>query len=225
MQEDFSKQLITSQENERERVARELHDSLSQDFATIKMRAQLALTELDNLSYLHEQLNVIAIEATQGIDEAKEIAYNLRPYQIDRLGLTKSIVEMVKKNSDSHKNKIMFQARIEGIDGIFPKDSELHIYRIIQECLSNITDHSEATEAGVIIKKNLSDVEITVKDNGKGFIIKSSESTEPIRRGFGLISIAERTRMLCGKLSIQPIMGEGTTITVKLELGKGHNEH
>jgi len=224
MQEDFSKRLIDSQENERERLARELHDGLSQDFAAIKTRAQLALTELDNPSNLHEQLNIIATEATQAIDETKEIAYNLRPYQLDRYGLTKSIEEMVKKISDSHKNKIMFQTRIDGIDGIFPKDSELNIYRIIQESISNITEHSEATEAEVIIEKNLSDVEITVKDNGKGFIIKSSESTEPIRRGFGLISIEERTRILGGKLTIQPIKGEGTTITVKLELEDGRNE-
>jgi signal transduction histidine kinase/ligand-binding sensor domain-containing protein len=221
MQEDFSKRLIDSQECERERVARELHDGLKQDFANIKMRAQLALTELDNPSLLHEQLNVIATEATQAIDETKEIAYNLRPYQLDRYGLTKSIEEMVKRISDSHKNKIVFQTRIDGIDGIFPKDSELNIYRIIQESVNNITDHSEATKAEVIIKKNFSGVELIVKDNGKGFITKSSESTEPVKRGFGLISIEERTRILGGKLTIQPIKGEGTTITVKLESEDG----
>jgi signal transduction histidine kinase len=218
MQEDFSQQLIESQENERERVARELHDGLSQDLANIKSRAQLVLLEPDNPSTLHEQLDNIVAEATQAIDETKEIAYNLRPYQLDRLGLTKSIEEMVKKISDSRKHKITFQARIDGIDGIFPKDSELNLYRIIQESINNIIKHSEATAAEVIIRKNLSGVEITVQDNGQGFSIKSSESNEPVKRGFGLVSIAERTRILGGKLTVQSIKGEGTTITLKLEL-------
>jgi signal transduction histidine kinase len=218
MQEDFSKQLIDSQENERERVARELHDGLSQDLANIKSRAQLVLIEPDNPSMLQEQLDNIVAEATQAIDETKEIAYNLRPYQLDRLGLTGSIEEMVKKISDSRKHKLTFHTRIDDIDGIFPKDAELNIYRIIQESVNNLVKHSEATEAEVIIKNNLSGVEIAVKDNGKGFTIKSSESNEPVERGFGLVSITERTRILGGKLTVQSKKGEGTTITAKLEL-------
>src|SRR5205085_667494 len=90
-QEEFSRRLIESQESERKRIAAELHDSLNQSLVIIKNRAVLSLTTPDNQERTTEQLNEIADAATQAIDEVREIAYNLRPYHLDRLGLTKAI--------------------------------------------------------------------------------------------------------------------------------------
>jgi signal transduction histidine kinase len=173
---------------------------------------------------LQEQLDSIVTEATHAIDETKEIAYNLRPYQLDRLGLTRSLAEMIHKIAAAHKNQIRFQTRLDVIDGLFPKEAELNLYRIIQESLYNITKHAKATEAEVSIQKDLSGIMIIVQDNGQGFCLKSSASTEAVKSGFGLVSIAERSRLLGGKFTVQSIPGKGTTITVKLALGEEHNE-
>lgn len=215
-QEAFSRGLIESQEKERKRIAAELHDSLGQSLAIIKNRAALSLSHPEDHEKAIEQLDEISVAAVYAIDEVREIAYNLRPYQLDRLGLTRALETMLQKTADS--NGIKFQLEIEDIDGVFEKDSEINLYRIVQESVGNILKHAGATEARVAVKKGESEVVITVQDNGRGFHPEATPLREPGHGGFGLFGIAERVRMMRGQHVINSAPGAGTTLTVRFDL-------
>jgi signal transduction histidine kinase/ligand-binding sensor domain-containing protein len=218
VQEAFSQRLIESQESERKRIAAELHDSLSQNLVIIKNRALHSLTTPDDHDRAIEQIEEIAEAANQSLSEVREIAHNLRPFQIDRLGLTKAIDAMVKKVAGTQT--VRTTAQMDVIDGLLSPEMEIHLYRIVQESLNNIIKHAAATEAQVTIRKAGQEIAITIQDNGKGFIpatIRSGESSNG--GGFGLLGLAERARILKGVWAIESAPGKGTVITIKLPFG------
>jgi hypothetical protein len=149
--------------------------------------------------------------ASQVIDEVKEIAYNLRPYQLDRLGLSQAIEAMIRQAAGAHG--INFSTAIERIDGLLAPEAEINLYRIVQESVNNIVKHAAATEAQVSIRREARGVELIIRDNGQGFI---PDAAEP--RGFGLSGLAERARILGGKPVIRSAPGQGTTITLNIAL-------
>jgi signal transduction histidine kinase len=213
-QEAFSRQLIASQESERKRIAAELHDSLGQHLLIIKNWAMLALRELSGGCSSKEALTEISTAASQAIDEVRAIAYNLRPYQLEKLGLTTAIHDLVNQVASSCA--IRFITEVDRVDGFFSKDAELHIYRIVQEGLNNTVRHSQATEACVLVTQKAGGVKLTIQDNGRGFIPADGPS-EPGRNGFGLLGIAQRARMLGGQVTIQSAPGTGTTVSISLK--------
>lgn len=213
-QEAFSRRLIVSQEQERKRIAAELHDSLGQNLLVIKNRALLGLNKSEDVSATAEQLNEISATASQAIDEVREIAHNLRPYQLDRLGLTKALVSLLKKASAS--SGIRFSAEIDSIDNLFSKEAEINLYRVVQESVNNILKHSHATEARLSVVKDGRGVIVTIRDNGRGF----DTAADGDNRGFGLTGISERARILGGKQTIRSVPGEGTIVVLKIGLQK-----
>jgi signal transduction histidine kinase len=161
-------------------------------------------------------LDEISASASQAIEEVREIAYNLRPYQLDRFGLTRTLQAIFTRFSDS--SGIRFSAEIDPIDGLFSKEQEISIYRIVQESINNIVKHAQATEASLAIRREAREVHLRIDDNGKGFIPIAVDSSEAHRGGFGLIGMAERVRMLRGSYLIDSAPGQGTTITIKLNI-------
>ncbi|MGH9762373.1 MAG: ATP-binding protein [Blastocatellia bacterium] len=214
VQQEFSRQLISSQENERKRIAAALHDSLNQSLVIIKNRAVLSLNSRDDTDYAFEQLEEIAGGATQAIDEVRDIAHDLRPFQIDRLGLTKALGSMVDKVASV--SGIAIVTHLEPIDGLISKDSEINLYRVVQESVNNIVKHSNATQARITLRRHAAELSLTVQDNGVGFSPAAAGSTGS---GFGLRGLGERAAILGGALTIQSAPGQGTTITVKVPLG------
>jgi signal transduction histidine kinase/ligand-binding sensor domain-containing protein len=218
----FARQLIESQENERKRIAAELHDGLGQNLLVIKNRALLGLNFADGEGKAAEQLNEITASATQALSEVREISYNLRPYHLDRLGLKDAIEAMIEKIAES--SGIDFAFEIADLDGVFSKEAEINFYRVVQECLNNIVKHSQATEARVSIEIVEGNLNLTVADNGRGFSAETNPSNPQyaIRntqsKGFGLTGIAERVRILGGVYSIQSAPGEGTRVSVRINL-------
>ena len=215
LQQAFSRQLIDSQESERQRIAGELHDSLGQTLLIIKNRATLALRSLGDRESAQEQLDEISASASDAIEEVRTIAYNLRPYQLDRFGLTKTIEAMYKQAARS--SGISFTTELEPLDGVFSKQDEISIYRIVQEAVNNIVKHSQASEAQVVIERQQEAVELRIRDNGRGFASVAAQAY-PGRGGFGLIGMAERVRMMGGSFAVDSSAGEGTTIVIKLSV-------
>jgi signal transduction histidine kinase len=207
--EAFSRQLIDSQERERKRIAGELHDSIGQNLLVIKNRALMALGVAGNEEKSRRQLDEISAAASQSIDEVREIAYHLHPYQLDRLGLTKAIEEMIKRVSDA--SGIAISNSIEPIDGIFSKEFEINFYRVVQEGINNIVKHSGATEASLTVRKRLPLVHLSIVDKGTGF---SPAGSAGASTGLGLKGVSERVRILGGDFMINSQPGAGTTITV-----------
>ena len=214
-QADFSRRLINAHETERRRVAGELHDSIGQSLAMIKNSAVFGGQTISSVADAKEHLAEISGASAQAISEVREIAYNLRPFMLDRLGLTKAIGSLLNRIADNSALKI--NSEIENIDGIFEREGELSIYRIIQECLNNVMKHSEAARVTVKIVNSERSILIKISDDGKGFEGIVQNSTEK-REGFGLIGMTERVRILGGTLHIISAVGQGTTI--KLEIWK-----
>lgn len=210
--ETFARQLIDSQENERRRIASELHDSLGQSLILIKNWALLGLRAEQKQTSAKANLDEISETASDAIKEVREIAYNLGPFQLERLGLKNTIIEMIQKVGDS--STIKFTSEIDEIDEIFAKDAEVNIFRIVQEAINNIVKHSAANATNLRIKKDASQIILIISDNGKGFVAETSDKT----RGFGLLGMTERVNLLKGEFSIKSEAGLGTIVRVILPI-------
>lgn len=216
-QEKFSRQLLESQEQERQRIAVELHDSLGQDLLIIKNWAMLALNQNGDVEKTKKQLNEISQTASLAIEEVREISYNLRPYHLDELGLTKAIESMCDRVSRA--SQVSFVYSVENLDSFFPKDEEINFYRIVQECLNNIVKHSAAGKAKISIKCDAKNLHLTIEDNGKGFDVQQTKAhlQNGKQRSLGLVSLVERSRILGGKPLIESTPNHGTKIDLHLQ--------
>jgi signal transduction histidine kinase len=215
-QQAFSRQLIASQENERKRIAGELHDSLGQRLVIIKNLALLLLQTRTGASGLNgaqrERVEEISAEVSGAVREVKEIAYNLRPYRLDRLGLTTALRAMIETASAA--SSTTFSAEIENIDDVFPKELEINFYRIVQECVNNILKHSQAAQASIHIQGTKERLTLAVRDDGRGFAQNSAPPGS--LGGFGLTGISERAQLLGGRAEIHSAPGQGTTVTFEI---------
>jgi len=209
----FTRQLIDSMEAERKRIATELHDSIGQELLIIKNRALLALSDLKNKNNVKEQLNEISHTASRAIQETREITNNLRPYQIDRLGLKKSLESIIGRAART--TTISFTSDIDPIDNLIPKEMEIHVYRIIQECVNNIIKHAHATSGKVTIKRWYNRLNIDVEDNGTGFDVLSQKIKN--ERGIGIQGIVERIRFIGGTMRIESNPGRGTRLLITIK--------
>jgi signal transduction histidine kinase len=213
----FSRQILQSQEEERRRIAVNLHDSLGQNLLIIKNQSHLAMQLPVDESVIHRRLSQISEVTALAIEEVRQITRNLRPYQLDRLGLTHAIRAIIKQVSEN--SSILFASHVDEIDGTFDKESEIHVYRIIQESISNIIKHSGATEATIVIKKNTTIVSLSIRDNGRGF---DETLNRPV--GFGLNNILERAWILGGDSKIDTSPGQGTNLIFEFPIPSPRNE-
>ena len=212
--------LLMLQDEEQQRVAAELHDGLGQNLAIIKNRAIIGLRDQTSQERAREQLEEIAATATASIVEVREIAHNLRPYELDRLGLVAAIESMIERVSDS--TAIKLSSNLDRIEGLLSPEAETSVYRIVQEGLNNVIKHSKATTARIEISKTGNQLAIAVQDNGKG--IPSPVENGNKARGFGLAGIAERVRVLGGSLAVNSRPSHGTAINIRLELTNGKRD-
>ena len=213
----FSRQILQSQEEERRRIAVNLHDSLGQNLLIIKNQSHLAMQLPVDESAIQRRLSQISEVTALAIEEVRQITRNLRPYQLDRLGLTHAIRAIIKQVSEN--SSILFASHVDEIDGTFDKESEIHVYRIIQESISNIIKHSGATEATIVIKKNTTIVSLSIRDNGRGF---DETLNRPV--GFGLNNILERAWILGGDSKIDTSPGQGTNLIFEFPIPSPRNE-
>jgi signal transduction histidine kinase len=211
-QQAFARQLLESQEQERKRIAAELHDSLGQNLLVIKNRATLqALTLPDQQA--RTQFTEFSDAVAQTLEEVRSISYDLRPSHLDQLGLRTALVAMIEKVAAS--SQVQFTHEIDELEGVFTPGDEILLYRIVQECLNNILKHSGATRAEINLKINDRQFALTVRDNGRGF---APDGNSLGRAGLGLPGIAERARILGGAHTIHSTPGQGTTVLVRIEL-------
>jgi signal transduction histidine kinase/ligand-binding sensor domain-containing protein len=226
-QQTFSRQLISAQEHERKRIAADLHDSLGQRLIVVKNLAMLYLQhqrsrhagDETRLSAIEE----ISAEAALALKETRKISYNLRPSQLDRLGLTKAIHALVRRVSGA--SGVAMTSSLDRVDDLFPCDLHINIYRIVQESLSNIVRHADASSAEVTMRRSGSHVILTVQDDGRGLAARAS-GDEPALDGFGLTGMNERARLVDGRLDVQSLQGQGTRITVTFDLDRSlHERH
>jgi signal transduction histidine kinase len=213
-QETFSRTLLASQEEERRRIAAELHDGLGQSLLIIKNRVALAHRDIADAEIVREQLDELSASASHAIDECRTIAYNLRPYHLSRFGLTATLRAMFMRVAEV--TDIAASTGLDPIDDVLPEDAQINVYRIVQEGVNNIIKHSRATEASLIARHEGRTITFVIHDNGVGFQVPTAAGTAPLR-GFGLMGIAERVRMMGGELDIKSAVG--TTMTIRVTAG------
>jgi signal transduction histidine kinase/ligand-binding sensor domain-containing protein len=210
-QEAFSRLLIESQEQERKRLAAELHDSLGQNLIVIRNQALMALAKPGDGEMAARKLEEISSAASEAIDEVREIARSLRPPQLERLGLTNALHSLVKRTEAA--SSIGFTTQIDPIDGLLSNEGEISLYRVVQEAVNNILKHSQASQASVLVERSDGSIAVRIDDNGQGFDPRAQD-----KRGFGLTGIAERARILNARHSLHSAPGQGTVIRLEIEL-------
>ncbi len=207
----FSRLLIKSQEDERKRLAQELHDSLGQNLLVIKNQLDMYKASDEKGA---DDLNEIGDLIKESISEVKEISSDLHPHQLERLGLNKAISAMINKLSNSSNLEI--ETKIDDLSDLWKKEDEINVYRIIQESLNNIIKHSGSKRANVEIRKEENKIFIIIEDFGKGFDFADKELQHNFAEGLGLKSITERVRLLNGELNVESAQGKGTKILVTI---------
>ncbi|MCW5518355.1 hypothetical protein J1N09_00795 [Aureitalea sp. L0-47] len=200
LQQKFSADLLQSQEQERTRIAKELHDSVGQQLTLIKKKAQSQ--EQDEISDLTHRT----------LEEVRVISRGLYPAVLAQLGLTESIRQLVYELDE--ETNLFFSSEIDTIDDLLNKDQALNFYRFFQECFSNILKHSEATSVEVNIQRENKRILAEVVDNGKGFSVTEAER----RKSLGLKTLSERIRILGGTMKIVSNPEEGTRITTEIKV-------
>ncbi|UAB81762.1 sensor histidine kinase [Marixanthomonas sp. SCSIO 43207] len=199
LQERFSQDLIKAQEDERTRVARELHDSVGQKLMLLTKKTKtIGDRDMESL-------------AGTTLEELRSISRGLHPATLEKLGVTKAIETMINE-VDANTN-IFFTNEIENIDSDLTPDQALHLYRIIQEVLNNMVKHAQAKAASVQISKKGKVIEALIKDNGDGFEyneqLNNSES-------LGMKTLLERAKIIHSKLSIETAHLKGTSILLQI---------
>jgi len=199
-------------------IAAELHDSLGQRLVIMKNHAIVLLQNRKGTGILNiaqrESIEEMSAELSGALREVKEISYDLRPYRLDRLGLSAAVRALVEKAAAA--SETVFHAEIDDIDDVCPKGDEINFYRIVQECVNNILKHSHAANAYVDIKRDREAVHLTVHDDGDGIASALIHPTSTTR-GFGLTGIAERADLIGGRATIKSTPELGTTITVDFQ--------
>ncbi len=214
-QEEFARALLESQEAERKRISGELHDSVGQNILLMKNRAHFGIQGTQDIELAHQQLNEIASLAADTLNQVREISHNLRPLHLDRLGLTQSffmLLDQVERNSS-----ITIQTTINSIDDLIPKEHEVNLFRIVQECLNNVLKHSKATTVAFTAEVNTEAISIIIRDDGVGFDFDQKQRLTR-NYGMGLSGLSERAKIIGGKLVITSSPGKGTTTSLRIPL-------
>jgi len=207
---EYTLQLIASQEAERERIAGELHDSLGQNLSVIKNQAQLLLLGNGLPPDVRAQIKSLSDTTSVAIAEIRRISQDLHPYQLDHLGLSGALDALVE--SAGNASTIAFTKRFEAVDGVFSREAAASLYRIVQEGISNILKYSHAKNSRVTLERDLQEALLIIEDDGRGF--KPDEA----RDGMGLKNIAERARILGGRLKLDASPGRGVRIELAIPI-------
>ncbi|MBK7934832.1 MAG: hypothetical protein IPK01_15455 [Acidobacteria bacterium] len=214
-QVEFSKQLLNAQESERGRIATELHDGLGQNLLIIRNWAHLGLDASEDPAEVQERLQQISETAAQALHETRAIVRNLSPQNLRRFGLTDAIRNITEQIESA--TGVIFELKLDNIDGLFPEEAELSIYRVVQECLNNIIKHSESPRGRVSILRMGDTVSILIADYGKGFATNQYFESNGSTRGFGVQSVLQRVKLLGGEINIESRDSDGTRIHIRLK--------
>ncbi|MFT9486470.1 MAG: ATP-binding protein [Tepidibacillus sp.] len=214
--------IITAQEEERARVARELHDEANQYMAAINIGLDRIAAENDpeKSKNLSKELKKIVLHASS---ELKHLAWELRPTTIDKIGLTSALENYIDNCKTNNKINIDFACDIKCEEQL-DDEVKIAVFRIIQEALTNILKHSDADEVEVTLKNSKEYIIVIIEDNGKGFdtdtILQPAEKPSGKIKSLGIHGMMERAELIDGKLIIESEPNQGTTVYLKVPLRK-----
>lgn len=210
---DYIGAITSAQEEERMRLARELHDDTIQAVIALKQRVQLAQKSVKDQNG-RQTLKELETLSEQTIENLRRLTRALRPIYLEDLGLVTALEMLSREISQNHKLSVDFNKA--GPERRLSREVELSLYRIAQEALNNVVKHAKAERAGLRITFDDSTVQMEVSDNGSGFITPNSPTEFAPNGHFGLLGIHERADLIGAKLEIESVLGGGTKIKVRL---------
>ena len=218
--QSLTQRLLQMQENERQRISRDLHDNVAQDLSSMILQLETLFDDLPHagkeLAGRSKALTGILLEA---ISSVRNIAYGLTPPALDQLGLVRALENHCLDSCERVGIAVDFHATgIEEADLEF--DTEINIYRMVQEAIRNIVKHAEASKVKVKLIESHPYILIRVEDNGQGFDIERRISESAREKRMGLQSMKERARLTGGSMEMQSLPGVGTRIVFKIPIEK-----
>lgn len=220
----LSARLQSVREEERKRIAREIHDELGQVLTGLKIDVVSLARKMSEASVrndweqMRDRTNSIANLISTAIQTVRKISTELRPGLLDAVGLTAAIDWQAKEFEKRTGIKCKLKFSQQNI--VLDQNRSIAIFRIFQEILTNVTRHSQATEVSVDIEEKGSELFLEAIDNGRG--ITASEFSNP--KSLGLLGMRERALLLGGEVSIRGAQGKGTTVIVRIPLDKKETE-
>jgi two-component system, sensor histidine kinase LadS len=208
LQQAFSKKLLDVQDNERRRISQELHDGVGQNMVVIVNKLRRLAKQNPGMK---ESNNCLKIEeiARSTVQELREVSHTLYPHQLDRLGLEAALRQVIERTLEPKDIAYNCDLDLNMAANHLPKQAEIHIYRIVQEALSNIVRHAEANDVTVRMKQETNTLSIAIEDNGRGL------TGEP---GFGLASMEQRAILLGGSFRVEPRTPRGLAIHISFPI-------
>jgi PAS domain S-box-containing protein len=211
--------IFSIQEEERKRIARELHDETSQSLASLATNLEVAVHTLpdsaDNTKTVLKNAQTISISI---LDDIYKLIYELRPTLLDDLGLVVAIRWLVANNLSAAGIKVVFKTT--GQVRRLNSTVETTLFRVIQEAMNNMSRYAHAKNADIIVNFRKHMIRVRIKDDGAGFNVDEAISSKDRPRGLGLLGMKERVELMNGTLSIQSYPSNGTEIDFKIPLNK-----
>ncbi len=216
---DASRQVFQIIEEERMRIARDMHDGPAQSMANLVLQAEILERLLDrNPKQLVAELAEFKNSVRNALEETRRLIFDLRPMTLDDLGLIPTLRKFVKEYGDRYALATRFN--VVGQERRLPGNMEGVLFRIIQEALTNVHKHARAKMAEVTMNLQPSRIAIVVKDDGQGFDVPRTEANLHKNKNLGLLSMRERAELEKGTLEIRSQPGRGTEVRVEIPLNK-----
>ncbi len=212
----LSEQVLAAQEDERKRIARELHDETAQSLTTLLIRLKM-LERAKSESELQGQIQELRLLTVETLEAVRKLAVELRPATLDDLGLVAALDAYAESYGSRIPLEVHFSAESLDDDSYrLPPQVELVLYRVVQEALTNVAKHADASTVEVQLARSGDEVLATIDDDGIGFdVVEVMRSRE---RGLGLFGMQERLALVHGQLSIESQPGTGTHILARVPL-------
>ena len=212
----LTQQLMQAQENERQMISRELHDRVGQDLSSLRIGLD---TLIDNqpgvLPETRQRVSELSKLLQDSIMVIRDLSYDLRPPSLDQLGLVRTILQYAHDFSEKTGLSVDFTSA--GMDHLrLDSDTEINLYRLVQEGLMNIQKHADARHVSIRLVASYPNIILRIEDDGKGFDVKERLVTALNEKRMGLRSMEERVSLLEGKIRIQSRSGKGTKVLIEV---------
>ena len=205
-------------EDERQRISRELHDSLGQYLAAINMNMKVMAAEASGEGNFRHRLSEVEDMTSAVAREVSRLAWELRPLALDDLGLQAAIEGLT--HDWGQRSKLRFDLMLTLGDRRLPPAVETTLYRVVQEAVTNVVKHANATTVGVILRADCDEVTLIFEDDGQGFRSADPDGGAESSSGLGLLGMRERLSTVGGRLEIESAPGRGATLIIRAPLKK-----
>jgi len=207
--------VIQAQEEERKRVAREIHDGPAQSMANVVLRSEIVEKMLKNERVLEAQMELHELKemVRMSLADVRRIIFDLRPMALDDLGLVPTLQKYIRTCEERMETSI--DLVVFGVEPTLRSSVKAAIFRLVQECLNNVEKHAKAKSVQVKLEFVQDSLSLVVKDDGVGFDLDERMGTGG---SFGLLGMKERTQLLEGQIEVQSAPGEGTKVLFQIPL-------